>query len=71
MTFSLKLARVNNKRTGEALKKLGVVRPVDVPNTLHDRPILNAIAQLRNRRRRVKMRREEVFREIRKQRDLN
>jgi hypothetical protein len=44
--FALKLARVNNKSVGLALQKLGVVRPVDIPETLFDRRIMNAWQQL-------------------------
>ena len=69
MGFALRLARVNNAKTGHLLASLGVVRPVDIP-ALHDRPIMNAITQLVKRRRRVRVRREEVFREVRKVREF-
>ena len=70
LNAALRMARMNNVSIGHWLVNLGVVRRVDVPDDLVDGPVFAALNRVQSRLRRAKARREEVHREIRKQRDF-
>ncbi len=42
----MRFARVNNLVVGRRLVNIGVVRMVDLPPTLYNRPVMNAIMQV-------------------------
>lgn len=70
LTHALAIARANNVSVGDWLVSLGVVRRVDVPDDLVDGPVWSALARVMSRLRRAKARRDEVHREIRRQREF-